>query len=73
MMRTEKCEVYITGSSAQMLSREIATQMRGRALSWEMSPFSFREFLNFKGVESHSPLSTKKRLIVQRADGKWTS
>ena len=33
LMRTEKCEVYITGSSAQMLSREIATQMRGRALS----------------------------------------
>ena len=29
LMRTEKCEVFITGSSAQMLSREIATQMRG--------------------------------------------
>ncbi len=25
-----RCEVFITGSSAQMLSREIATQMRGR-------------------------------------------
>ena len=34
LMRTEKCEVYITGSSARMLSKEIATQMRGRALSW---------------------------------------
>lgn len=67
LMRTEKCEVYITGSSAQMLSREIATQMRGRALSWEMFPFSFREFLDFKGIESDGPLSTKKRLIVQKA------
>jgi predicted AAA+ superfamily ATPase len=67
LMRTEKCEVYITGSSAQMLSREIATQMRGRALSWEMFPFSFREFLDFKGIEVHDPLSTKKRLIVQKA------
>lgn len=67
LMRTEKCEVYITGSSAQMLSREIATQMRGRALSWEMFPFSFREFLDFKGIEIHGPLSTKKRLIVQKA------
>lgn len=67
LMRTEKCEVYITGSSAQMLSREIATQMRGRALSWEMFPFSFREFLSFKGVESDGPLSTKKRLLVQKA------
>jgi predicted AAA+ superfamily ATPase len=67
LMRTEKCEVYITGSSAQMLSREIATQMRGRALSWEMFPFSFREFLDFKGIESHGPLSTKRRLIIQKA------
>jgi predicted AAA+ superfamily ATPase len=33
LMRTEKCEIYITGSSAQMLSREISTQMRGRAIS----------------------------------------
>jgi len=67
MMRTEKCEVYLTGSSAGMLSKEIATQMRGRALSWEMFPFSFREFLDYKGVESAGALSTKKRLLVQKA------
>jgi predicted AAA+ superfamily ATPase len=67
LMRTEQCEVYITGSSAQMLSREIATQMRGRALSWEIFPFSFREFLDYRGVESTGPLSTRKRLLVQKA------
>jgi predicted AAA+ superfamily ATPase len=67
MMRTEKCEIYITGSSAKMLSKEIATQMRGRALSWEMFPFSFREFLDYKGIEKENSLSTKKRLIVQKA------
>jgi uncharacterized protein len=66
LMRMEKCEVYITGSSAQMLSREIATQMRGRALSWEMFPFSFREFLDYKKVESDNPFSTKKRLTIQK-------
>jgi len=67
LMRTEQCEVYITGSSAQMLSREIATQMRGRALSWEMFPFSFREQLDYKGIESTGPMSTKRRLLVQKA------
>ena len=66
-MRTEKCEVYLTGSSANMLSKEIATQMRGRALSWEMFPFSFREFLDYKRIESDGTLSTKKRLLVQKA------
>lgn len=67
LMRTEKSEVYLTGSSAQMLSKEIATQMRGRALSWEMFPFSFREFLDYRGIEGEGPLSTKKRLLVQKA------
>lgn len=67
LIRTEKCQVYITGSSARMLSKEIATQMRGRALSWEVFPFTFQEFLDHKGVESKGPLSTKKRLLIQKA------
>ena len=67
MMRTEKCEVYLTGSSARMLSKEIATQMRGRALSWEMFPFSFREFLDGREMDSDGALSTKKRLLIQKA------
>lgn len=72
LMRTEKCEIYLTGSSARMLSKEIATQMRGRALSWEMFLFSFREFLDYKGIESDGALSTKKRLTIQKAfDEYW--
>jgi predicted AAA+ superfamily ATPase len=67
LMRTEECEVYLTGSSAQMLAKEIATQMRGRALPWELFPFSFREFLDYKGLDGNGLLSTKKRLIVQNA------
>jgi len=67
VMRTEKCEVYLTGSSAQMLSKEIATQMRGRALSWEIFPFSFHEFLDYKDIAGDAPFTTKKRLLVQKA------
>lgn len=74
VMRTENCEVYITGSSARMLSREIASQMRGRALSWEMFPFSFREFLDSREIDSAGPLSSKKRLTIQKAfEGYWQS
>jgi hypothetical protein len=69
LMRTEECEVYLTGSSARMLSKEIATEMRGRALSWEMFPFSFREFLDFKGIDSSGVLSSKKRFTIQHAFG----
>ena len=57
----------ITGSSARMLSKEVATQMRGRALSWELFPFSFREFLDARGLDAAGPLSTRRRLLVQKA------
>lgn len=74
VMRTENCEVYITGSSARMLSREIASQMRGRALSWEMFPFSFREFLDSRKIDCAGPLSSKQRLTIQKAfEGYWQS
>lgn len=67
LLRTENCEIYITGSSAQMLSKEVATQMRGRALSWEIFPFSFYEFLVANGIDYKTPLSSKKRLLIQKS------
>jgi len=70
LLRSEKCEVYITGSSAQMLSKEIATQMRGRALSWEVFPFSFSEFLDYKQIDSRT-YSSKNRFLIQNAFGEY--
>ncbi|MCK5783189.1 MAG: ATP-binding protein, partial [Desulfobacterales bacterium] len=67
LMRTERCEIYLTGSSARMLAKEVATQMRGRALSWEIFPFSFREFLDYKKIDAPASLTTKKRFFVQKA------
>jgi len=48
LRRTEKCRIFLSGSSAKLLSKEISTQMRGRSLSWELFPFSFKEFLDYK-------------------------
>ncbi len=42
-------KVYVTGSSSKLLPKEIATQLRGRSLTYLMLPFSFREFLKAKG------------------------
>lgn len=67
ILRTEKCEVYITGSSARMLSKEIASGMRGRSLSWELFPFSFREFLSYKNIQFHEHISARIRLHIQAA------
>lgn len=44
----EKVRIFITGSSSKLLSREIATSLRGRTLSFALFPLSFKEFLKFK-------------------------
>jgi len=43
--------IFVTGSSSKLLSREIATQLRGRSLTYALLPFSFSEFLNAKKIE----------------------
>ncbi len=44
-------KIYVTGSNASMLSREMGTHLTGRHLSYSLYPYSFREFLDFKKYE----------------------
>jgi predicted AAA+ superfamily ATPase len=48
---TKNVEIFLTGSSAKLLSKEIATSLRGRSLSTEIWPYSFHEFLASKKLE----------------------
>lgn len=50
ILDSELVEVFLSGSSAKMLSQEVATAMRGRALEVIIHPFSFREFLEHDQV-----------------------
>lgn len=59
-------QVYLTGSSSRMLSKEIATRMRGRALSYELFPFSFREYLEASALPL-SPDSEEARAAIIKA------
>lgn len=48
---SERIEVVVSGSSARMLSREVHTSLRGRAMATVIRPFSFREFLRHRDEE----------------------
>lgn len=52
LLDTEKASIYITGSSAKMLSKEIATSLRGRTVVREIFPFSFGEYLHYHSINS---------------------
>ncbi|MFD2377570.1 AAA family ATPase [Ottowia pentelensis] len=58
LLDTENIELFLSGSSAKLLSREVATSMRGRALEATVTPFSFREALRHAGREPGKPLAT---------------
>ena len=51
LLDTENIELFLSGSSARLLSREVATSMRGRAMEVLIHPFSFREALRHAGAE----------------------
>ena len=46
-----KAKIFITGSSASLLSQEIASSLRGRSISFPLYPLDFREYLGFKGIK----------------------
>ncbi len=68
LIDTEKVEVFLSGSSARLLSREVATSMRGRAMEVRLYPFSFREYLRHQGCEpeqSVARLPKAERSLLQ--------
>ncbi|MCM8775388.1 MAG: ATP-binding protein [Candidatus Omnitrophica bacterium] len=50
-MQTKGCKFFITGSNASLLSKELGTKLTGRCVSIELYPFSFPEYLSFKGYK----------------------
>jgi predicted AAA+ superfamily ATPase len=47
----EGYRVYISGSNANMLSKELGTKLTGRHISKELFPFSYQEFLSFSNQQ----------------------
>ena len=68
-LANQKFQVYITGSNAKMLSRDIATTLGGRYWTVNMYPLSFKEFIEFEGIalDPQWEHSAKLKANVERA------
>jgi len=60
--------LIVSGSSAKLMSEDLATLLSGRDIPIEVFPLSFREFLEFRGVEANSEkdIIIRKFEIIQR-------
>ena len=59
--------IFITGSSSKLLSKEIATSLRGRSISYEIYPLMFDEYLKFKDIDAADVSSTKNKAKIVNA------
>ncbi|MEA3559076.1 MAG: ATP-binding protein, partial [Candidatus Thermoplasmatota archaeon] len=62
-------KIFLTGSNANLLSMELGTKLSGRHLRMDLTPFSFREYLDFIGlkIDNGSIYETEKRVLIRKA------
>ncbi|NOR84578.1 AAA family ATPase, partial [archaeon] len=69
LLDMDNFHVFVTGSSSKLMSREIATSLRGRNLTYDVFPFSFVEYLKAYKITSKKYLSTMERSkIIKNLD-----
>ncbi len=66
-MQDSGFKFFITGSNASLLSKELATKLTGRSVTQPLYPFSFKEFLLFKGYDLRNDalLHSRERGIIK--------
>ena len=74
LLDERRAHVFVSGSSAALLSREIASSLRGRAWPVLIHPFSFEEACRHQGIatpEHRDILSRRGRMRLERAFADW--
>ncbi len=56
--------VFITGSNAKLLSKEIATALRGRTITYEVFPLAFSEYVSILAPDINPQSSQGKAQII---------
>lgn len=63
---TEGYKIFVTGSSSNLLSSEIATSITGRNLKYGLFPFSFKEYLRYHRFETKDIYMTNEKASISR-------
>lgn len=56
-LKKSNVDIYVTGSNSRFLSRDVATEFRGRGEEIKISPLSFREFMSAFAGDNASGLA----------------
>lgn len=65
-LHDEGYSIFLSGSSSKLLSKEIATSLRGRTLSYLLLPFSFQELVQSKEPDLlTAPLGSQQKSLLK--------
>ena len=56
LSREKNIDLYVTGSNSKMLSSDIVTEFRDKAVNIYLTPLSFQEFFNYRGGSASEAL-----------------
>lgn len=59
------CDIYITGSNANLLSSELATYIAGRYVKIKVYPLSFREYIDFAKIQNPQNILSNEEYFEQ--------
>jgi len=62
---TKSKNIFVTGSNSKLLSSEIATELRGRTVSYTLFPFNFNEFILANNGPDNINTSTNRAKILK--------